>query len=314
MTADSRTPGAADAGSDRPEGPRLAPRPVYRPEVDPAATHAFGRPADVTGSFVRAADPRAGGPSPIRVGRPDPGWPRLSAAPTASPTRSSAHPNPWSRSRPPTTLPPIRGAIPMHPCASARPPRRATVRPGCPTHPNWVCGTSCSAATSRARRWPGWRRSRSRSARRWAHRNRGDVGSGQPHQSQRDAVAVGRRRRGTGGTDRGGRRRGPAVGRLHPGRPGRAVGHRSGVVVDGAGYIVTNNHVISMAATASEGATIRVTFSDGTKVPAQIVGRDIKTDLASSRPTRATSRLPISASPRRCRSARTSWPSGHRSG
>ncbi|MBM4575872.1 serine protease, partial [Rhodococcus hoagii] len=40
--------------------------------MDPAATHAFGRPADVTGSFVRAADPRAGDPSPIRVGRPDP--------------------------------------------------------------------------------------------------------------------------------------------------------------------------------------------------------------------------------------------------
>nr|WP_245672694.1 trypsin-like peptidase domain-containing protein [Aldersonia kunmingensis] len=54
----------------------------------------------------------------------------------------------------------------------------------------------------------------------------------------------------------------------------------SGVVIDGQGYIVTNNHVISMAASDPEAATLQVVFSDGSKVPGQIVGRDIKTDLA----------------------------------
>ncbi|MEV6214347.1 trypsin-like peptidase domain-containing protein [Nocardia sp. NPDC051833] len=55
----------------------------------------------------------------------------------------------------------------------------------------------------------------------------------------------------------------------------------SGVVIDGAGYVVTNNHVISMAATdKSDRAAIQVQFSDGTRVPAKIVGRDPKTDLA----------------------------------
>ncbi|MFC9893896.1 trypsin-like peptidase domain-containing protein [Nocardia sp. NPDC127579] len=55
----------------------------------------------------------------------------------------------------------------------------------------------------------------------------------------------------------------------------------SGVVVDGGGFIVTNNHVISMAAQdKSDRAVIQVTFSDGTRVPAQLVGRDQKTDLA----------------------------------
>ncbi|MBF6208518.1 trypsin-like peptidase domain-containing protein [Nocardia asteroides] len=55
----------------------------------------------------------------------------------------------------------------------------------------------------------------------------------------------------------------------------------SGVVIDGGGYIVTNNHVISMAAQdKSNRAAIQVQFSDGTRVPAQIVGRDPKTDLA----------------------------------
>src|SRR5262245_12589955 len=49
----------------------------------------------------------------------------------------------------------------------------------------------------------------------------------------------------------------------------------SGFVIDKAGFIVTNNHVI-------EGADeITVNFTDGSKLKvAQIVGRDIKTDLA----------------------------------
>nr|WP_304598385.1 trypsin-like peptidase domain-containing protein [Nocardia sp. MDA0666] len=55
----------------------------------------------------------------------------------------------------------------------------------------------------------------------------------------------------------------------------------SGVVIDGNGYIVTNNHVISMAAQDKSGrAKIQATFSDGTRAPAQLVGRDPKTDLA----------------------------------
>ncbi|WP_405134912.1 trypsin-like peptidase domain-containing protein [Nocardia sp. NBC_01388] len=55
----------------------------------------------------------------------------------------------------------------------------------------------------------------------------------------------------------------------------------SGVVIDGAGYIVTNNHVVSLAATDKTGkAQLQVVFSDGTRVPTTIVGRDIKSDLA----------------------------------
>ncbi|WP_308124079.1 serine protease HtrA [Mycolicibacterium xanthum] len=54
----------------------------------------------------------------------------------------------------------------------------------------------------------------------------------------------------------------------------------SGVVVDGRGYIVTNNHVISEAATNPSKFKIAVVFNDGTDVPANLVGRDPKTDLA----------------------------------
>ncbi len=54
----------------------------------------------------------------------------------------------------------------------------------------------------------------------------------------------------------------------------------SGVVIDGRGYIVTNNHVISEAATNPSDFKMSVVFNDGSEVPANLVGRDPKTDLA----------------------------------
>ena len=55
----------------------------------------------------------------------------------------------------------------------------------------------------------------------------------------------------------------------------------SGVVIDGNGYILTNNHVISSAAT-DPSAQLTVIFDDGkqSRVPGIIVGRDPLTDLA----------------------------------
>jgi S1-C subfamily serine protease len=54
----------------------------------------------------------------------------------------------------------------------------------------------------------------------------------------------------------------------------------SGIVIDGRGYIVTNNHVISEAANNPSQFKTTVVFNDGKVVPANLVGRDPKTDLA----------------------------------
>jgi S1-C subfamily serine protease len=54
----------------------------------------------------------------------------------------------------------------------------------------------------------------------------------------------------------------------------------SGVVVDGRGYIVTNNHVISEAANNPSQFKTTVVFNNGKDVPVNLVGRDPKTDLA----------------------------------
>ena len=52
----------------------------------------------------------------------------------------------------------------------------------------------------------------------------------------------------------------------------RALG--SGVIIDAAGHIITNNHVIANA------TTIKVQLADGRSAEAQVVGRDPDTDLA----------------------------------
>ena len=45
-------------------------------------------------------------------------------------------------------------------------------------------------------------------------------------------------------------------------------------------YIVTNNHVIDGATVAGNSYTLSIELSDGTKIPATLVGRDISYDLA----------------------------------
>ncbi|WP_245695923.1 MULTISPECIES: S1C family serine protease [Actinopolyspora] len=62
-------------------------------------------------------------------------------------------------------------------------------------------------------------------------------------------------------------------------RVGSQGGTGSGVMINGNGYVVTNNHVVSMAADTPD-AEIFTVFSDNTRTPARIVGRDPETDLA----------------------------------
>jgi len=59
-----------------------------------------------------------------------------------------------------------------------------------------------------------------------------------------------------------------------PSRPRRATSLGSGFIVDETGYVATNNHVIQDA------DEITVIFHDGTRLKAEVVGRDAKSDLA----------------------------------
>jgi putative serine protease PepD len=68
-------------------------------------------------------------------------------------------------------------------------------------------------------------------------------------------------------------------------------GTGSGEVIKSDGYILTNNHVISVAAV--NGGSVEVTFADGTSVPAAIVGRDVLTDLAVLKVAQSDNLKPI---------------------
>ncbi len=59
-----------------------------------------------------------------------------------------------------------------------------------------------------------------------------------------------------------------------PQRPRRGASLGSGFVIDPAGFVVTNNHVIA------EADEITVAFADGKEYSAELIGRDQQTDLA----------------------------------
>ena len=58
------------------------------------------------------------------------------------------------------------------------------------------------------------------------------------------------------------------------GQPRHVTSLGSGFIIDPSGFIVTNNHVIE------DSEQVTVTLNDGTSLPARVVGRDVKTDLA----------------------------------
>ena len=75
---------------------------------------------------------------------------------------------------------------------------------------------------------------------------------------------------------------GPSLGERGPGERGFG-GHQrmhateargSGFIIDADGTLVTNNHVVKDA------TAVTVTLDDGTELPAKVIGRDAKTDLA----------------------------------
>lgn len=63
-------------------------------------------------------------------------------------------------------------------------------------------------------------------------------------------------------------------GRQAPGPQPQMLALGSGFIIDPAGYVVTNNHVVGDA------AKVTVVFQDGSEHKAKIVGKDAKTDLA----------------------------------
>ena len=72
---------------------------------------------------------------------------------------------------------------------------------------------------------------------------------------------------------------------LSPTTPGPVSGTGSGIIIDGAGNVVTNSHVVDGS------AEIKVTLADGQEIPAKLIGRDKRTDVAVVRLERVPTNL-----------------------
>ncbi|MFF0491633.1 trypsin-like peptidase domain-containing protein [Nocardia sp. NPDC004068] len=295
MTSDSTNAGstsedrdASDSAADRgnlrpPDAPVLGPRPVYRPHIDTHTTRAFRRPSGQAGSFAphtpAAATPRHDGPELVNrppdavlaeaFGRPEGSTEVLqrdpdatdettAPAPPADPWRDPdsgarlgdpAIPTPRSQTLPPATKLSAREVL-----FGGRVAPKALALLGVLALLIGLVGGLIGRLTAET--------TAALTSRKVTLQQEG---SGDKPRTQvakvADAVV-------------------PAVVSIR-----ETVGDNgalgSGVVIDGNGYIVTNNHVISMAAMDKSGkAKIQVSFFDGKKAPARLVGRDPKTDLA----------------------------------
>src|SRR3954468_17521123 len=265
--------------------PRLEPRPLDRPAVDAETAPTFGRPDGVSGAFFGPARPALPDTSTLTTpppaalalafGRPSGNGVALQRPPNAGPDGAVADPALWSGAddpwRNPTsgvTLgpPPVTEAAPAvrvpgegarlslrEVLFGRRVQRRALAVLGLVAllvgAAGGLVGRLAADGASRLTD-PG------------ATLSPVAEGKERPPGSVADIAA----------------RTVPAVVSLEV-RVGEEAGTGSGIVIQGDGYVLTNNHVVAPAA-AGAGSRLDAVFADGTRAPARIVGRDPKTDLA----------------------------------
>ncbi|GAA1316317.1 S1C family serine protease [Pseudonocardia xinjiangensis] len=280
----------ATRSSDRAGGepPRLGPRPLERTPVDPGAAEMFGRPNGVEGGFAAPRGDTAGrspatmaAPPPAALasafGRPATDAPALQRPPAS--TTNGAEPDaafwvdgadrdPWRDPESAVALGPP--AAPDR--AAGSPPRgegpRLSLRElvfGRRVDPRALAALALVAVLIGA-------------AGGFIGRLTADGASGLTDPDPTITQTIDAKERPPGSVADIARRTVPAVVSIEI-RVGQEGGTGSGVVIDPAGYILTNNHVVAPAADAN-GAQIEAIFHDGTRTAARIVGRDPKTDLA----------------------------------
>jgi len=269
-----------------PGPPRLGPRPLDRPSADPVAESVFGRPAGVDGAFASNGNrPPSSGmvlapPSPALAsafGRPDGAGDTLQRPPDEHPPDTADDPlwtsgngsGPWRDPGAPAVIgPPALAEDPDAP-EPARPAGALLSVPellfGRRVKPTALLVLGLVALLiGGAGGLVGWAVARG-----------GDALTSDVTLAE---TLPGKERPAGSVAD--------IAGRITPGvvsievKTDQAGGTGSGVMIDGRGYIVTNDHVVTLGGAATEGQTITAVFTDGTRTEAKIVGRDQKTDLA----------------------------------
>jgi S1-C subfamily serine protease len=273
--------------ADPDEPPRLRPRPLHRPVVEEGTAQVFGRPDGVDGGFAgpagTASAPRTtlAPPPPTALaaafGRASPSGDSLQRPPSA--TNGAPDPDPFWNSgaaRDPWRDPdaPVALGVPAGSDAATDPaePRSAGARLslsevlfGRRVKPTALAALAAVALLIGA-------------AGGLVGRLTAEGASSLTEPDPTITQAVAAKERPPGSVADIAARTVPAVVSIEI-RVGDQGGNGSGVVIDPAGYVLTNNHVVAPA-TAGDNAAIEAVFHDGTRTPARIVGRDPKTDLA----------------------------------
>jgi S1-C subfamily serine protease len=281
----SAVPGSTD---DR---PRLGPRPLQRPDVDPGAAAVFGRPHGVDGAF-----------SPQAAQRPALG--DLKTAPPAPESLASAFGRPEGSTdvlqRPPADEHGGNGVDPWDPEAAHDPWRDPSA--GAVIGPPAVGPDSDGIAEKPSESGPtgqllslpevlfGRRVKVSAlvllgvlalvigaggGVAAYFIADRGD----DLYSDATLAEAQPAKERPAGSVADIARRVRPAVVTIEV-RSEQGSGVGSGAVIDSAGYVLTNEHVVTLGGVVSTGQQITVVFNDGQRADAKLVGSDPKTDLA----------------------------------
>ncbi len=284
-TSDRGTPDSNGVAVAHAEPPRLGPRPVERPPVEPADAAAFGRPGGVDGGFSAGGaplDPPKAAPVPPRAlasafGRPDAAEPSLQRPPGSGPGPAAgpdafwdadAARDPWRDPGSTAALGPPAGSAGPSTASPQGIGARLSLREllfGRRVHSRALAALALVALLVGAAGGLVGRLTAE-----------GAAGLTDPDPTITRAVAA--KERPPGSVADVAARTVPAVVSIEV-RLGDGGGTGSGVVIDPAGYVLTNNHVVAPAAQA-QGASIEAVFSDGTRTAARIVGRDPKTDLA----------------------------------
>ncbi|MPZ84660.1 MAG: PDZ domain-containing protein [Actinophytocola sp.] len=277
------------------ERPRLGPRPLHRPQVDPSSAAVFGRPAGVDGAF---SPPPGGAPAARSV------FGEMKVAPPAPESLASAFGRPPGATevlqRPPSDdapngvdpwddeaagdpwRDPAAGAVIGPPALGAEDAKlddgkTAKSRPAGQllSLPELIFGRRVKVTAlltlalvallvGGAGGVAGWFLARS-----------GDS----LHSDVTLAEVTPGKERPAGSVADIARRVRPAVVSIEV-KVEQGGGFGSGAVIDSSGYILTNEHVVTLGGAAEEGQQITAVFNDGTRVKAALVGTDPKTDLA----------------------------------
>ncbi|MGX7825177.1 S1C family serine protease [Actinokineospora sp. 24-640] len=275
---------------DVPDDQRVGPRPLSRPAVDPAETAVFGRPAGVEGAFAAGGGgvppvdgARQGPPTPAALesafGRPDGQAETLQRPPGVGFGRGGDDDPLWADQGNPWRDPGA-GAVIGPPALDVDAPKEsggeASGRGRQLSLPEVLFGRRVKPMAlvvlalvalliGGAGGVGGWLLARS--------------GEGLTRDVTLAETSAGKERPPGSVADLAARVR-PAVVSIEVRLRQGGGGFGSGVVIDGAGYIVTNWHVVTLEGRADESAQVSALFTDGTRANARVVGTDPKTDLA----------------------------------